>query len=59
MLRLFGLVLTLVILLFFWEREAVQRWADWNLCNLPYLCTVYAYPLVKRGYRILRFFIYA
>jgi hypothetical protein len=53
-----GLVLS-VCFLVFGDKGTVQSYVDWNLHNLPFVVALYTYPYVKKGYRILRFYLFA
>jgi F0F1-type ATP synthase assembly protein I len=41
------------------NRETVQSFVGWNLHNLPFVVALYLYPILKKGYRILRFYLFA
>jgi len=41
------------------DKETVQSFVGWNLHNFPFVVALYLYPYAVKGYRILRFYLYA
>jgi len=59
MLRLIVSAIPSFCLILLGEEETVQRFIDWNLHNAPFVLVLCLYPYIERGYRILRFFLFA
>jgi len=59
MLRILGLSLSVLFLLFCGTDSRYQTFVDWNLTNAPFVGCVYLYPFLKKGYRWVRFILFA
>jgi hypothetical protein len=54
-----GIILSACFVIVWGNEKAVQWYINWNVHNFPYVIALYLYPLLKNGYRILRFYLYA
>jgi hypothetical protein len=59
MLRLMFSAIPSLCFILWGEPKAVQSFIDWNLHNAPFVLFLCLYPYIERGYRILRFLLFA